>query len=287
MMEVYALVGPSGTGKSHHALYVAQEYGINMIIDDGLLIKGSRILAGRSAKRSPTRVGAIRTALFSEDSHAQEIMETIKENQPANILVLGTSLGMVEKIIQRLELPPAKTIFNIEDIASQRQIKKAQQIRNRFGTHVVPAPTVEVKPKFSGTIIAPLRSFFKKQIGENQPLPTTKHLWVEQTIVRPTFNYLGRFYIANHVISEITKYACHDIPGIDHIGKIHVDNSEHGLRLHIDSTVIFGYIIPDVLKNAQEKIKEQVEQMTSLHIISVDMHAVHLVFDKSAESSIS
>lgn len=282
-MDVYALVGSSGTGKSHHALFVAQEYGIEMIIDDGLLINGSQILAGRSAKRSPTKVGAIRTALFSEDSHAQEIKQALKINRPANILVLGTSLGMVEKIIQRLELPPAKTIFNIEDIASQRQIKKAQQIRNRFGTHVVPAPTVEVKPKFSGTIIAPLRSFFKKQVPGSQPLPTTKHLWVEQTVVRPTFNYLGRFYIANHVISEITKYACHDIPGINQIGKINIDNSEQGLSLHVDTTMIFGYIIPDVLKKAQEKIKEQVEQMTSLHVITVDIHAVHLVLDKSLE----
>ena len=37
-MEIYALVGPSGTGKSHHATELADELQINYIIDDGLLI---------------------------------------------------------------------------------------------------------------------------------------------------------------------------------------------------------------------------------------------------------
>ena len=50
-MDIYALVGPSGTGKSHRALQVAHKYEVELIIDDGLLIKGDRILAGLSAKR--------------------------------------------------------------------------------------------------------------------------------------------------------------------------------------------------------------------------------------------
>ncbi len=37
-MKVYALVGVSGTGKSHQALNVAINEGIKFIIDDGLLI---------------------------------------------------------------------------------------------------------------------------------------------------------------------------------------------------------------------------------------------------------
>ena len=57
-MEVYALIGSSGTGKSHHAQAVAFREGINIILDDGLLIQGSRIIAGRSAKREPTKLQA-------------------------------------------------------------------------------------------------------------------------------------------------------------------------------------------------------------------------------------
>ena len=49
-VRVFALVGESGTGKSFRAKLVAQKYGIDMIIDDGLLINGDAIIAGKSAK---------------------------------------------------------------------------------------------------------------------------------------------------------------------------------------------------------------------------------------------
>jgi len=37
-MEIFALMGESGTGKSYKALLVAHKYSINYIIDDGLLM---------------------------------------------------------------------------------------------------------------------------------------------------------------------------------------------------------------------------------------------------------
>ena len=53
-MTVYALVGKSGTGKSFRAKLLAEKIGISYIIDDGLLIYGDTILAGRSAKQENT-----------------------------------------------------------------------------------------------------------------------------------------------------------------------------------------------------------------------------------------
>lgn len=50
-MEIYALVGPSGTGKSHHATELADELQISYIIDDGLLIHNGKKLAGRFRKK--------------------------------------------------------------------------------------------------------------------------------------------------------------------------------------------------------------------------------------------
>ena len=43
-IKVFALVGRSGTGKSHHSKLLAQKYHIDLIIDDGLLIKGDKIV---------------------------------------------------------------------------------------------------------------------------------------------------------------------------------------------------------------------------------------------------
>ena len=43
-MKVVAFVGPSGTGKSHRAIGIAHKNNCDAIIDDGLLIKGTKIL---------------------------------------------------------------------------------------------------------------------------------------------------------------------------------------------------------------------------------------------------
>ena len=48
-MEVIALIGSSGTGKSHRATMVAEENQAEAIIDDGLLIIRGKIIAGTSA----------------------------------------------------------------------------------------------------------------------------------------------------------------------------------------------------------------------------------------------
>ena len=52
-IKVFALVGRSGTGKSHHSKLLAQKYHIDLIIDDGLLIRGDKILAA-SVYYTPT-----------------------------------------------------------------------------------------------------------------------------------------------------------------------------------------------------------------------------------------
>ncbi len=63
-MKVYALVGTSGTGKSYRAMTLASSRDIEFIIDDGLLIHGSKRLGGKSAKREKTKIAAVKRALF-------------------------------------------------------------------------------------------------------------------------------------------------------------------------------------------------------------------------------
>ena len=65
-IQVYALVGESGTGKSFKAKLLAQKYGINAIIDDGLLIVDDKIIGGKSAKSEKTYMGAVRVAVFDD-----------------------------------------------------------------------------------------------------------------------------------------------------------------------------------------------------------------------------
>ena len=104
-MEVIALVGPSGTGKSHRALLVAHNNQADAIIDDGLLIKDGKIIAGKSAKREQNKVLAVKRAIFVLPGHAEEVRKAIEETKPVRILILGTSENMARKIAKALKLP--------------------------------------------------------------------------------------------------------------------------------------------------------------------------------------
>ena len=101
-MRVVGFIGPSGTGKSYRALWVAKERDIDYIVDDGLLIYQSRIIAGKSAKKELTRVGSIKTALFYDENHRNSVIESIEKSKPEAVLILGTSDEMVDKIVQVL-----------------------------------------------------------------------------------------------------------------------------------------------------------------------------------------
>ena len=114
-MRVLAFVGSSGTGKSYRAQWVARENGLDCIIDDGLLIKENRILAGKSAKKEASRIASVKRAIFTDDKHAQDVMQAIEKEKPKGILVLGTSDEMVIKIAQKLKLPEFEKFIYIED----------------------------------------------------------------------------------------------------------------------------------------------------------------------------
>ena len=96
-ITVYALVGESGTGKSFRSRLLAEEYGISAIIDDGLLIQDEKILAGRSAKREKTYMGAVRVALFDDKEHRDDVAKVLRKSHIKKILLLGTSEKMVSK----------------------------------------------------------------------------------------------------------------------------------------------------------------------------------------------
>ena len=169
-MDVIALVGPSGTGKSHRALMVARQNNADAIIDDGLLIKNNKIIAGHSAKREVSKIMAIRRAVFVVPGHAEEVKEAIQNVKPERILILGTSENMVHRIAKALDLPPISRIINIADIATKAEMAKAQFYRNKEGKHIIPVPTIELKPHFSGYLVDPIQSFFKKSSTKRRRL---------------------------------------------------------------------------------------------------------------------
>ena len=147
-LRVVAFIGPSGTGKSHRASWVARERGIEFIIDDGILIKGNQIIAGSSAKREMTKIASIKRALFVDDKHAEDVKNAFRTYRPDAVLILGTSEGMVEKIVERLELPDISEKVYIHEVASELEIKQALSTRREQGKHVIPVPISDKKRLF-------------------------------------------------------------------------------------------------------------------------------------------
>lgn len=87
-LKVYAFIGPSGTGKSFRAQSVAADNNIQCIIDDGLLIKGNIVLAGRSAKKAETKIQTIRDAIFSTKEEQEEMKKAFKKYKVKSLLIL-------------------------------------------------------------------------------------------------------------------------------------------------------------------------------------------------------
>ncbi len=270
-MEIFALIGHSGTGKSHQAPVMARDQKIDYIIDDGLLIKGNYNLAGRSAKRESTRFGAIKRALFKDPEHASQVKDKINEIKPERLLIIGTSRRMTEVITENLDLPKPAYYFTIEEVSNPESIKAALTIRSTENRHVIPLPTFEIKKEFPGYIIDPLRSFFTKHSSQPESLP------VERSVVRPVFSTLGSFYIAEHVIIDLVDYIISDIPGVYKVMHTELKNGKVRVVLNIDLVIdlvaIPGMRIDALLQEVQQIAKEAIEYQTGFYLDEVNVYA--------------
>ena len=97
-IEVYAFVGPSGTGKSYRAQMVASQFDIQYIIDDGILVKDNEIVAGNSAKKASTKIETVKKALFINEKQKREMVRAIRRNNPKSILILGSDVPNIRNI---------------------------------------------------------------------------------------------------------------------------------------------------------------------------------------------
>ncbi|MGV2720172.1 UNVERIFIED_CONTAM: isopentenyl transferase family protein, partial [Klebsiella pneumoniae] len=125
-MEIYALYGTSGTGKSSSALELAHRMNIDAIIDDGILIYQGRKVAGTSAKYEKTKIQAVKRAIFHYDEHAEEVRRSLEQIQPGRLLILGTSQRMITRIVEALHLPASIEYIPIEAIKPPQEIEAAR-----------------------------------------------------------------------------------------------------------------------------------------------------------------
>lgn len=271
-MEVIAFFGPPGTGKSDRALVVAYENKASCVIDDGILIYHSRIVAGKSAKREESRLKAVRRAIFWDAEQREEVRQALEKINPKRVLILGTSDRMVETICKALGLPKPSKYIRIQDVARPDEMLKAKEARNKEGKHVIPVPTMELKPYFKGYLIDPLRFFrnrkkeMPKRFSENE----------ERSVVRPVFSYYGKLSFSDRVIESLVYYAVRDMKKIriTHVRSEKSTGQMNGLILFIDVSVKPGtpQEIKKIIHTMRDRIQREIEHTTGMSLDTIKVN---------------
>lgn len=207
---------------------------------------------------------AVKRAIFYFEDHREEMKRHIADEQPDSILIIGTSNKMVKQIAENLEIGSIKRIFQIEEVSSFEEIELAKTVRKKEGKHVIPLPTVEVKKDFSGYFMDRMRVLIKHR-GQ-------KHEMTEKTIVRPTFSYIGKYSISIKAIYQIMAFSVNDHPSVVRFIKGRMIEDDDGIHLSCDLLLNNFERLTRVGPKLQEIIKNTVEEMTGLHVKSIDIH---------------
>lgn len=274
-IAVIAFVGPSGTGKSTRAIKVARDNNIYYIIDDGLLINGSRIVAGTSAKKAPTKMESVRQAIFVDPTRSAVMRRALIESMPRALMVLGTSDSMLNKICDNLWLNRPSMLIRIEDVSTEEERRLARNTRLTEGMHTIPVPSMEIKHEFSGYFSDPfskLRQRFDRERGVAPLAPDS-----DRTVVRPTFSSLGSYSISDEAILDLIKIVLKDVPGFAEVTSFKTEKQTFGVMISLDLALYYGYDAQKVLETAQQRVGSAVEEFTSITMNGVNVRANRLI----------
>lgn len=261
-IEVYAFVGPAGTGKSHRATHVARQNGIDMLIDDGLVISRGRILAGRSAKSEVNRLRAIKRAIFEYPEHRDEVVKYLTKHTPEKIMILATSEGMIEKITSRLGLNAPVRIIDISEIASPEEIEAALRERREKKQHVVPVAKAQIQHNFAGKLVSQIRGFFKGRDKNSS----------SNTIVKPLFSFNGRVTIDSDAILAMTRKLTELEDHVKTIKDIDLENYDDKIELSLELDLKLGSKSAlSIARTLQRKISMGLSYFTGMEIRKVNI----------------
>ena len=269
-IQVYALVGAAGTGKSFRAQLIARKYNIDLIIDDGLLIRGQQILAGRSAKKEKTILGAIKTALFVEHEHMVGVRRALAQESYSRLLIIGTSEERVRKVAARLGLRNPAKVIRIENVSSPEDLEAASRAREAGGKHIIPVPSVEVRKDYGHLIVDSVRILFRRGLRRRRGS-------FEKTIVRPDYGRKGRVAISETALRQMVQHCVEESEPEAQIRRMLVITDADGIVLRIEIVVPYGLQIAGSLHSLRSYIHESIERYTGILIHEVSITIVDVV----------
>lgn len=264
--RVYALVGKAGTGKSFRARLVAERKGYELILDDGLLIRGGKVLCGISAKTEATRTAATKVSIFEDDRRCAEIRTALDRERPASLLILGISERMIERIVGRLGLPgPVETHF-IEEIATEEEILTARRDRRTLGNHVIPVPILEVKRAPADRIALSIRDFLVRH-----QFIRARNGWMEQSVVNPAYGRKGVLSVTEGAMAQMVLHCVQECSREALVRKIQVHPGAGMVALEIRLSHPGTRDLPDILAGMQEYVSTRIESISGVRISRCDI----------------
>lgn len=262
-MRVVAIYGESGTGKSTSALSYAHEHAIEAIIDDGILIKDGKKIAGISAKFEKNALKAVKRAIFYDDQHCGEVKDAIKADHIESLLIIGTSQKMINKIADRLELQPIHQYVSIEEIRSQEEILLAKYVREMHGKHTMPLPKNEVE-----------QNFFKRMIQKGWDIFSSKKEKIgETTIVSPDFHQQSIF-VNQRVYDEILYHIVDNFPRKRQIYRTQFIFTDYFPKVYVELSICapVSYNLWSELTKLQKEIQDAFYTMFRIKLTTIHIH---------------
>lgn len=263
-VRIYALVGKSGSGKSYRAQLLAQEYKIQLIIDDGLLIEGDEILAGKSAKLAEHFLGSLRIALFDNKEHRDELAKVLQKNKNKKILILGTSVKMVNKIAVRLQIPQPEKIIYIHEIARQDEIEAAQRSRIIEGKHVIPVSSFAVKKKYPQIFHDRITLMLKRTGSTRSEISEP----IEKSLVRPPYTKIEAVEISDEALKEFVTKSVEEFDSEIILKKIEIQNivEKKSYAIELTINIPFDAQVSTKIEKLKKFITEKLEKYAAVSI---------------------
>ncbi len=118
-------------------------------------------------------------------------------------------------------------------------------------------------------------------------------------VINDTKGTLGEIEVAPQVIEVISGIAANKVDGVyamqgkmtsgvselfgrvDHKKGVHLTSDEEGLKVDIYCYFVYGVSVPKVALEIQEKVREQLLQMTDITLAEVNVHIVGIVPEKT------
>ena len=107
----------------------------------------------------------------------------------------------------------------------------------------------------------PLRLFRGKDAGAA----------AERTVVRPTYSYMGEYFLDERVLEDIVTCVAYTMPAVASVIRVIQDPRPETFKLSVAVKLRRGYPIWETAQLLQEEINDKVELMTAFNVTEVNV----------------